>query len=219
MGCPRIYGQTQALAQYLVVQSDGKHNSNSFILQGLANACPPFLPAVERVQVIHLLDPSQGQSTRRCCDKPKKRNWNSSEIPFLSLAFYCDRVLDRPVVFFQSITVDFPLASSVINALLLGQVDNITTVGRAFAYSPVARLTMRSHSSCRRWRRTLAVTLVPFDTRNPAAQRLIDGRLLNVALALLLTTSILRPVLTEHLASRLLKDARPPDRMKADRTP
>jgi hypothetical protein len=63
---------------------------------------------------------------------------------------------------------------------------------------------------------TLAATLVAFDTRNPAAQRLIDGRLLNVALMLLLTTSILGPVLKEHFASRLLKDAIPPDRMKAD---
>jgi hypothetical protein len=33
MGCPRIYGQTQAFAQNLVVQSDSKHNSPSFTLR------------------------------------------------------------------------------------------------------------------------------------------------------------------------------------------
>ncbi len=66
---------------------------------------------------------------------------------------------------------------------------------------------------------TLAATLVAFDTRNPAGQRLIDSRLLNVVLVLLLTTSILGPVLTEHFAPRLLKDATPPDRMKPAGTP
>jgi hypothetical protein len=66
---------------------------------------------------------------------------------------------------------------------------------------------------------TLAATLVAFDTRNPAGQRLIDERLLNVVLVLLLTTSILGPVLTEHFAPRLLKDAMPQDRMNAAGTP
>ena len=47
---------------------------------------------------------------------------------------------------------------------------------------------------------TLAATLVAFDTRNPAGQRLIDSRLLNVVLVLMVITSILGPVLTEHFA-------------------
>jgi len=50
---------------------------------------------------------------------------------------------------------------------------------------------------------TLAATLVAYDTFNPAGQRLIDSRLLNVVLVLMLTTSILGPVLTEHFAPRL----------------
>jgi hypothetical protein len=54
---------------------------------------------------------------------------------------------------------------------------------------------------------TLAATLVAFDTRNPAGQHLIDDRLLNVVLVLMLTTSILGPVLTEYFAPRLLKEA------------
>jgi hypothetical protein len=53
---------------------------------------------------------------------------------------------------------------------------------------------------------TLAATLVALDTRNPAGQRLIDSRLLNVVLVLMLTTSILGPILTEYFAPRLLKD-------------
>jgi hypothetical protein len=58
---------------------------------------------------------------------------------------------------------------------------------------------------------TLAATLVAFDTRNPAGQRLVDSRLLNVVLVLMVTTSILGPVFTEHFAPRFLREATPPD--------
>ena len=87
-------------------------------------------------------------------------------------------------------------------------------VGRAFGYRPAARMTMWS-LTLPQVAATLAATLVAFDTRNPDSQRLIDTRLLNVVLVLMVTISILGPVLTEHFAPRLLKDAMPPDRMKA----
>ena len=55
---------------------------------------------------------------------------------------------------------------------------------------------------------TLAATLFAFDTFDLAGQRLVDGRLLNLVM-LMLTTSILGPVLTEHFAPRMLPDLRP----------
>jgi hypothetical protein len=82
--------------------------------------------------------------------------------------------------------------------------------GRAFAYTPAARKTMWS-LTLPQVAATLAATLVAFDTRNPAGQRLIDSRLLNVVLVLMLNTSILGPVLTEHFAPRMLEDVAPPD--------
>ena len=57
---------------------------------------------------------------------------------------------------------------------------------------------------------TLAATLVAFDTFNPKYQRLIDGRLLNVVLVLMLTTSVFGPVLTGRFTPRILADLRPP---------
>jgi Kef-type K+ transport system membrane component KefB len=126
--------------------------------------------------------------------------------------------LVSPVAFFQSITANFPLASAVIGALLVGKWVAPQTVGRAFAYTPAARMTMWS-LTLPQVAATLAATLVAFDTRNPAGQRLIDSRLLNVVLVLMVTTSILGPVLAEHFAPRLLKDAMPPDRMKTAGTP
>ena len=106
------------------------------------------------------------------------------------------------------------MASAVIGALLVGKWIAAQIVGRAFAYPAVARMTMWS-LTLPQVAATLAATLVAFDTRNPAGQRLIDNRLLNTVLVLMVTTSILGPVLTEHFAPRLLKDAIPPDRGKA----
>jgi hypothetical protein len=56
---------------------------------------------------------------------------------------------------------------------------------------------------------TLAAALVGFDTFNAAGQRLLDVRTLNAVLVLMLTTSILGPVLTERFAPRLLAEAAP----------
>jgi Kef-type K+ transport system membrane component KefB len=152
-------------------------------------------------------------------DKPAKEKLeffgNSFFIPifFIVTGFLID-----PAAFFQSITTNFFLASAVIGALLIGKWIAAQTVGRAFAYTPDARMTMWS-LTLPQVAATLAATLVAFDTRNPAGQRLIDGRLLNVVLVLMLTTSILGPILTEHFAPRLFKDAMPPDRMEAAGTP
>jgi Kef-type K+ transport system membrane component KefB len=152
-------------------------------------------------------------------DKPAKEKLeffgNSFFIPIF---FIVTGFLINPPAFFQSITTNFPLASTVIGALLVGKWIAAQTVGRAFAYTPAARMTMWS-LTLPQVAATLAATLVAFDTRNPAGQRLIDGRLLNVVLVLMVTTSILGPVLTEHFAPRLLKDAMPPDRIKTAGTP
>jgi Kef-type K+ transport system membrane component KefB len=152
-------------------------------------------------------------------DKPAKEKLeffgNSFFIPIF---FVVTGFLIDPVTFIQSIATNFSLASAVIGALLIGKWIAAQTVGRAFAYTPAARMTMWS-LTLPQVAATLAATLVAFDTRNPAGQRLIDGRLLNVVLVLMLTTSILGPVLTEHFAPRLLKDAMPPDRTSAGGRP
>jgi hypothetical protein len=46
-----------------------------------------------------------------------------------------------------------------------------------------------------------------FDTFDPLHQRLIDHRMLNVVLVLVLTTATLGPVLTERFAPRMLEDS------------
>ena len=53
---------------------------------------------------------------------------------------------------------------------------------------------------------TLAATLVAFHTLNPAGERLLDDRMLNVVLVLMLTTSVLGPLLTQRFAPRLVAE-------------
>jgi hypothetical protein len=53
---------------------------------------------------------------------------------------------------------------------------------------------------------TLAATLVAYDTRNAAGERLLDGAMLNAVLVLMLATSILGPVLAERFTPRMLKE-------------
>jgi hypothetical protein len=56
---------------------------------------------------------------------------------------------------------------------------------------------------------TVAATLVAYDTRNAAGERLLDDKMLNTVLVLMLVTSVLGPVLTERFAPRMLaRDSR-----------
>jgi hypothetical protein len=96
---------------------------------------------------------------------------------------------------------------AVIGALLVGKMIAAQVAGRAFSYSPIARLTMWS-LTLPQVAATLAATLVAFNTLDRAGQRLLDGRLLNVTLVLVLTTSILGPVLTERFAPLMMRPSR-----------
>jgi Kef-type K+ transport system membrane component KefB len=151
-------------------------------------------------------------------DKPAKEKLeffgNSFFIPifFIVTGFLID-----PPAFFHSITTNLPLVLGVIGALLVGKLTAAQSVGRAFSYTPAARMTMWS-LTLPQVAATLAAALVAFDTLNPAGRRLVDSQLLNVVLVLMVTTSIIGPVLTEHFAPRLLKEAIPPDRMTAPGT-
>jgi hypothetical protein len=53
---------------------------------------------------------------------------------------------------------------------------------------------------------TLAAALVAHDTVNASGQRMLDDRMLNAVLVLMLATSIVGPLLTERFAPRMLED-------------
>jgi len=63
---------------------------------------------------------------------------------------------------------------------------------------------------------TLAATLVGYDTLNHAGQRLLDLKMLNVVIVLMLVTSILGPILTERFAAQMLPELGPMQLAKTD---
>jgi Kef-type K+ transport system membrane component KefB len=111
----------------------------------------------------------------------------------------------QPTEFCQSITENFALTATVILALLAGKWFAPQIAGKAFGYFPTARMTIWALTLAE-VAATLAATLAAFDTFDRVYARLIDTRLLNVVLILMLTTSILGLVLTERFAPRMLPD-------------
>jgi Kef-type K+ transport system membrane component KefB len=123
---------------------------------------------------------------------------------FIPSFFIVTGFLINPPVFLRSIADNFPLVCGVIGALLIGKGLATAVAGRAFGYSPVARPTMWS-LTLPQVAATLAATLVAYQTFNHAGQRLLDDKVLNVVLVLMLTTSILGPVLTERFLPRMMR--------------
>jgi Kef-type K+ transport system membrane component KefB len=138
-------------------------------------------------------------------DKPAK-----SKLEFISSAlfvpcfFVVTGFLIDPLALARSITSDFPLAGGIIGALVVGKWVAAEAAGRAFGYAPAARKTIWS-LTLPQLAATLAATLVATKTFNAAGQPLIDGRILNSVLLMVLVTAIVGPVLTQRFAPRMLK--------------
>lgn len=127
---------------------------------------------------------------------------------FIPIFFVVTGFLINPITFFDSITSNFGLVISIILALLVGKGIASEVAGRAFQYTPAARKTMWA-LTLPQVAATLASTLVAYDTFDSAGQRLLDIKMLNVVLVLMLTTAILGPVLTERFAPQMLPEVSP----------
>ncbi len=110
-----------------------------------------------------------------------------------------------PIDFVRGIIDNFAITAAILFAVIGGKRLAAETAGRAFKYPTAARLTIWS-LTMPQVATTLAATLVAFNTFDSAGQRLIDGRILNTVFVLVLTTSILGPVLTQRFAPRMLED-------------
>jgi Kef-type K+ transport system membrane component KefB len=122
---------------------------------------------------------------------------------FIPCFFIATGFLIDPIAFAQSVASSLPLVAGIIATLVLGKWIAATVVGRAFGYTPEARLTIWA-LTLPQVAATLAATLVAYHTVNSEGQRMLDERMLNAVLVLMLATSILGPVLTERFAPRML---------------
>jgi Kef-type K+ transport system membrane component KefB len=127
---------------------------------------------------------------------------------FVPCFFIVTGFLINPPVFWHSVTQNAGLASAMIFALLAGKWIAAQIAGKAFNYSSLARTTMWS-LTLPQVAATLAATIVAFNTFDSTGHRLIGSELLNVVLVLMLTTSILGPLLAERLIPRLLLSVHP----------
>jgi Na+:H+ antiporter len=125
---------------------------------------------------------------------------------FIPSFFIVTGLLIDPVAFAGSLVDHFPLALGIVVALLAGKWIAAASVGRAFGFTPAARLAMWA-LTLPQVAATLAAAIVAYDTRNAAGERMLDGTMLNAVLVLMLATSILGPVLTERFAPRMLDQA------------
>ena len=101
-----------------------------------------------------------------------------------------------------SITTDLPLVLGIILAVLCAKCVAAEASGRAFGFQAADRLLMTS-LTLPQVAATLAATLVGYEALNGAGERLLDGRILNAVLVLVVVTAVVGPVLTERAVARL----------------
>jgi Kef-type K+ transport system membrane component KefB len=128
---------------------------------------------------------------------------------FIPIFFITTGFLIDPRALAHSLARDLPLVLSIIGALVVGKFAAAEITGRMYGYTRDERLTIWS-LTLPQVAATLAATLVAYNTVDRAGNHLLDNRMLNVVLALMLSTSILGPVLTERFAPRLSKEKATP---------
>jgi Kef-type K+ transport system membrane component KefB len=130
---------------------------------------------------------------------------NSMFIPFF---FLVTGFLIDPVVFARSLINHFGLALSIVLALLVGKFLAAEISGRVFKYSHATRMTVWS-LTLPQVAATLAATLVGFKTLDPAGHPLIDSNILNSVFVLMVSTSIIGPVMTQYYTPLMLAETQP----------
>lgn len=136
---------------------------------------------------------------------------NSVFIPFF---FLVTGFLIDPAVFVRSLVDHFGLAISVVLALLVGKFLAAELSGRRFNYPQATRMTVWS-LTLPQVAATLAATMVGYKTLDPAGHPLIDVNILNAVFVLMLSTSILGPLLTQHYTPLMLAGSKAPTKRAA----
>lgn len=136
---------------------------------------------------------------------------NSVFIPFF---FLVTGFLIDPAVFVRSLVDHFGLAISIVLALLVGKFLAAELSGRNFNHSQATRMTVWS-LTLPQVAATLAATMVGYKTLDPAGHPLIDVNILNAVFVLMLSTSILGPLMTQHYTPLMLAEGKTPTKRAA----
>ena len=123
---------------------------------------------------------------------------------FIPIFFIVTGFLIAPNAIAQTVFEKFWLVASIVASLIVGKGIAAAIAGRAFGYPREARLTVWA-LTLPQVAATLAATLVGYNTLNAAGMRLLDEKMFNTVLVLLVVTSILGPALTQLFAPRMVE--------------
>jgi Kef-type K+ transport system membrane component KefB len=137
----------------------------------------------------------------------KEKLWFFANTLFIPAFFLVTGFLINSAVFYRSLIDNFALALSIVMALVIGKFLAAEISGHLFKYPQAARLTVWS-LTLPQVAATLAATFVGFKTFDPGGHRLIDDRVLNAVFVLMLSTSILGPVMTQLFIPSMLRGCR-----------
>jgi Kef-type K+ transport system membrane component KefB len=98
---------------------------------------------------------------------------------------------------------ELPLVIAIVGGLICGKWAAAELAGRLWGFSRDDRSLMTS-LTLPQVAATLAAALVAYDALNAEGVRLLDERMLNAVLVLVVATSILGPILTERTAKRIV---------------
>jgi Kef-type K+ transport system membrane component KefB len=124
---------------------------------------------------------------------------------FTPVFFFVTGFLIAPLAVARTIFDDFWLVVGIVAVLFLGKGIAADIAGRAFGYARHTRLTMWA-MTLPQVAATLAATVVGYATLNPAGERLLDAKMFNSVLVLLVVTSLFGPILTELFAPGMMKE-------------
>jgi Kef-type K+ transport system membrane component KefB len=119
---------------------------------------------------------------------------------FLSIGFLID-----VGVFLQTLRTNIGLVVGIVGGLIAAKFVAARLTQRLYGYSRSEGNLIWS-LSLPQVAATLAATLVAFQTKNAAGVRLIDERVINTVLVLVVVTSILGPILTESFGRQRLAE-------------
>lgn len=130
---------------------------------------------------------------------------------FIPMFFLTVGFLINPRVFVESTVTNLGLVSSIVLGLIVAKLLAAIVAQKSFQYTPDERSIMWS-LSLPQVAATLAAALVAYNAQNPAGERLIDERILNTVIVLMVVTSVLGPILTEFFGKRLVAESNAEDK-------
>lgn len=127
---------------------------------------------------------------------------------FIPAFFIVTGLIINPHLLIASVTENLPLVLAIMSAVVVSKWIAAEGIGRSWGLVAddrglMASLTMPQVAA------TLAAALVGYQAVNAAGERLIDEKMLNALLVVVVVTAVLGPIFTERYARRLRGDRTP----------